>query len=193
MFTLADLNNSKLTLTKNLVSDQTFTNLTFRLNSSGAVFTSDGVGTTTATSTLAVTHMGGFNDQKITSVMKFITPTLAGGEHIGVMARFQSIEDTASSTYYLARVQAGVARLSKVVGGTFTNLSSSAFALAQNTSVTIVLSVVGTALTASFDAGGSPTTVNLSATDSAITGGGLMGFRTTSCTGFCSSFTVEQL
>lgn len=195
MLTRADVSQGKVVLSKNLVTDQTYNNMTFKLNAAGRAFSvTNGVGTSTATSTIAVIHAGGFNDQKITAVMKYVSPTTAGSEDFGVLLRAQSFEDTASSTYYYARCTAGNARITKVVGGTFTTLSSAAFALAADTDVTITFQVVGNSLSASFVAtGGTPTTVNLAAVDSSITMGGLVGFRSLTSTMYCKSFVVEQL
>ena len=194
MLSRADLGIGKIILSKDLTSDQTYNNLTFRLNSSGRAFSgANGLGTSTATSTVAFIHIGGFDDQRITAVMKYITPTTSGEEDFGVLARVQSQEDAASQSYYYARVSNGIAKLTRVNGGSYTNLSTSAFALPQDTDVTITLQVIGSAISATFNAGGDPTTVNLSAIDTSITSGGLMGFRTLTSTGYCKSFTVEQL
>ncbi len=195
MLSRADLNSGKISLSKNLLTDQTYNNLTFRLNSAGRTFdVTYGVGTATETSTLALIHIGGFNDQSITATMRYRAPTVAGAEDFGVVCRFQSSEDVASTTYYYARCTAGFAKITKVIGGTFTNLSSSAFAVAADVDVTIVLTAVGNALTATFSAtGGTPVNVVLSAVDSSIPSGGLMGFRTLSKTGYCSSFVAAQL
>lgn len=198
MLTRQDLTSydAKLSLTKNLVSDQTYTNLSGVIGTSSIAFdVTSGLGVSTATSTAVLVNMGGFNDQRVTATMRYIAPTTAGSEHIGVLARCQTLSGGGSdSTYYLARVQAGVARLTRVNGGVFTNLSSSAFALAQGINVTIILTCAGSAISARFTAaGGTPTTVNLSGTDSSIASGGLMGFRTTTCTGYCSTITVEEL
>lgn len=195
MFTLADVPVSKVSLSKDLVAVPTFQHLTVKANTSGRVFDANGLGTgASATSTVVLVHAGGFDDQRITGVMKYVAPTAAGAEDFGVMARFQSFDDTSSTTYYYARCSLGVAKLSKVVGGTFTNLSTTPFALAQGVEVTIMLQCVGSALTATFTAaGGVPATKTLTATDASIPTGGLMGFRTLNSTGYCKSFLAEQL
>jgi hypothetical protein len=191
MITYADIAYTKASLTKNLVTDQTETSLTYALGS--PVFHATyGHGIGTDTSTVTAIHMGGFNDQRITAVMRYRAPTVAGAENFGVLARFQTFENASYQTYYWLRVNAGVLKLTKVVGGSFTNLSTGAFALAADVDVTLVLSCVGSAISGSGTASGLGT-VSLSSTDSAIPTGGLMGYRTLSKTGYCSSFTVEQL
>lgn len=192
MFTGYDVSNNKVTLTKNLISDQTESNLTVALGTP-AFNVTHGYGASTNASVIVAIHAGGFNDQRITATMKWVPPTASPNEEFGVVARFQSAETTPTQTYYYARCDGGTAKLTKVVGGTFTNLSTGAFALSQNANVTISLTCVGNAISASFNAGGSPATVNLSATDSSITTGGLMGFRTLSTSGYCANFVAEQV
>lgn len=194
MLSRADVNTNKVILTKNLVTDQTYTNMTFRANTAGRLFSgSHGVGTATATTTIAVIHAGGFSDQKITAIMRYAGPTTAGTEDFGVICRVQGLEDTNSTNYYYARCSAGSAKLTKVISGSFTNLSTSAFALPVDTDVTITLQAVGSSISATFSAGGSPADVTLSATDSTVPSGGQLGFRTFGSTGYCKFFTAEQL
>ena len=193
MFTSADFISSFVSLTKDFVADPTFKGVTCRLNTAGQVLDANGLGCTTSTSTLWVVSAGGFNDQRITAMLKWLAPTASGSEEIGVMARFQTNEGS-DATYYYARVDGGVAKLTKVVDTTFTNLSTGAWSLPVDTFCTITLSVVGNALTATFhDETEVLPDLELSATDSAITTGGLMGFRSLSSTIACDSFTAEQL
>ena len=128
--------------------------------------------------------------------MKYVY-TAQGSENFGAVLRVHAIDATYAS-YYYARCNTGFARITYVNGASFSNLTSSAFVLPQNTNVTITFSVVGSALAATFNAGGSPATVTLSATDTSITTAGLMGFRTTKATGntanaYCSSIIAEEL
>ncbi len=194
MISTKDFTRTKFSQTKNLVSTQNFRNLVAKVNTPAFDVTL-GLGLSTATSWAALVTAGGFDDQKITATMRYVSPTAQGSENFGVILRVQCIEsgDTANTDYYYARCQAGNARITRVVANTFTNLTSQAFVLAQNTNVIITFSVQGSALSATFDAGGSPSTVSLSAVDTQITGGGLMGFRTTSQTGYCSLYTAEEL
>lgn len=194
MMSLKDFTRTKFSQTKNLVTTQNFRNLVTKTNTP-AFDATLGLGLATATSWVVFMTAGGFDDQRVTATMRYVSPTAQGSENFGVILRVQCIEsgDTANTDYYIARCQTGNARISRVIGNSFTNLTSSAFVLPQNTNVTITFSVQGSALSASFDAGGSPATVNLSAVDTQITGGGLMGFRTTSQTGYCSLYTAEEL
>jgi len=191
MFTKRDVASTLVSLTKNLVTDQTETS-TSKLSGSATFHASYGYGIATSSTIVVAMHAGGFNDQRVTGVMRYRSPTNQGSETVGVMARFQTFDNATYQTYYLARVNAGVAKLTKVVGGSFTNLSTNAFVLGQDVDVTIVLACVGSAISASFSASGL-STVSLSATDTAIPTGGLMGFRTLSTAGYCSSITCEQL
>lgn len=183
----------KISVTKNLISDQTWGHISKKWNVSGTAFdVSDGVGSTDETNTALFINAGGFDDQKVIADLKFVAPTVAGGEEVGVLLRCSSLENPGNS-YYYARVDAGVAKITRVLEGSFSTLTSSAFALAQDTIVTITFSIVGTALSATFDAGGSPATVNLATTDDQVPSGGIMGFRSGGSTIYCSAITFEQL
>ncbi len=163
------------------------------LNSASWTLDANGASVTSAGSSGVQILVGGFNDQKITASMKFITPTTAGNENLGVMCRFYT-NQSGYATYYYARQHKGVFRLQKVVDGTFTTLSSASYTLAQNTWATIVLQTVGSAISASIDDGS--TSQSLSASDSAIAGPGCFGFRsgpTDNSTISCRSFTVEEI
>lgn len=180
-----------VSVTKNCVTDTTWNDVTKKLNTS-ADFDANGLGYSAAnTSTIVAILVGSFDDQRITATMKFVAPTTAGSEEIGVMLRVISL-DSPDTTYYYARVVGGQARITKVIDTVFTNLASGAFALPQNTNVTITFSVVGSQLSASFVASG-VSTVNLSATDTDITGRGIAAIRSLTSTFRCSTFTVEQL
>jgi len=177
---------------KNLLTSQNFSGLTVKLNTAGRVFDANGLGTTTATSTVIFCNVGGFADQKITAIMKYIGPTTSGNEELGVIARLQSLDDTADEDYYFARVHQGQARITRVINGVFTNLTSGAFALPQNVNCEISLQCVGNAISATFVADSGPGPVTLSTIDASIPDPGIMGFRTRTSTGFCSFIRAEQ-
>jgi len=184
---------SLVSVSKDLINDQTFKDLTKKFNTSGVSFDAvEGLGDATSTSSLVLINSGGFSDQRITAVLNFPSPTSAGSEDIGVMVRVLSV-DSPDANYYFAHVDAGVAKITRVADGTFTTLSSLSFSLAQGTNVTITFSAVGDLLKATFDAGGSPATINLSATDSQIPARGCMGFRSLTSAVWCRSLTWEQL
>jgi hypothetical protein len=192
MFNTTDI-PSKVRLTKNLITDQSYDGVLTKLNAADTVFSvTEGLGSDNGSSTIFLVNVGGFDDQQITAVLKFVAPTTAGSEEIGVMLRVIALDSTDDS-YYYARVDGGLAKLTKVVNEIFTTLSQNSFALAQDQLVTITFSVVGSRLSATFDAGGSPATVTLSATDTDIPSGGLIGIRSLSSTVYCRSFTAEQL
>lgn len=199
MLTRADI-QTPFSLTKNLISQQNFLDLTSKVNTP-AFSATLGLGLATATSWAALVHGGGWRDQRVTATMRYVAPTAQGSENFGVILCVRCIEtgDAASTHYFYARCQTGNARITRVVGNVFTNLTSQAFVLPQDTDVVITFSAVrsgsSVALAAEFDAGGSPATATLSAADtsSELLLGGLPGFRTTSQTGYCSQFTAEQL
>lgn len=184
---------SKVSLTRDLVSTQTYTGFVQKLNSSGAFDATLGYGYATAsTSTSIVCMAGGFADQRITAVIRWASPTTAAGYEIGVQARMQGMDTNPS--YYYARIDGDVAKLTRVVSGTFTNLSTSAFVLPVDTDCAVVLSCVGSSITATFTASGVPgSPLTLSATDSSIASGGCMGVRSLTSTIWCKSFTAEEL
>lgn len=184
--------NDLVVLNKDLISDQTYAGLSKKLNTAGLVF-SAGQGITTgatATSSILCGVTGGFPNQQMQSTMKFIAPTAAGSEDLGCILRCSSTED---ANYYYARVTAGVAKISKVVAGTFTTLTSSAWVIAQNTNFTVAFSVIGNTFTALYQAGGAPADLTLSVTDSSIAAGGCMGVRSLTSTATWSTFNQSQL
>jgi hypothetical protein len=202
MMSLKDFAVAKATLSKNLLTQQTYTGVVGRLNTAGLVFTSDGLGTSTATSTTFMPALAGFDDQRLVVVCKYITPTTSGSESIGCCLRVQDIEVTGDTSYYYARVDSGVAKISRFLNSSTssTTLTSTAWALAQNVYVTIDFQIVGSALSATFtSASGTPSPTTLTATDTSISSSvsgmysGFMMCRTTASTGFFSSVTAYQL
>ena len=186
---------SKARITKDIVADQTWTHLQKKLDNSNIVLNAtEGVGEANSNSWVVLGSMGGFDDQRVTVNMKWVAPTTAGNEEIGAMVRCTSFESP-NQSYYYARVDGGVAKLTKVVNSAaFANLSTSVFALPINTICTITLEAVGSLITATFTAAGvAQSPLVLQATDSDIAGGGLMGFRTLACAGWCSFLEMEQL
>lgn len=190
MLSRADIAVTKTSFTKNLVSDQTVKD-TLAILGSPVFDVTYGHGISTATTIAVLMAVGGFNDMRVTGVMRYRAPTTAGAEYLGVMARVQS-SSTTLPNYYFARQNAGVFKLSTCIAGSFANLSTGSFALPADVDATIVLSCVGNAITASISASGL-STVNLSATDSTFPTGGLMGYRTLSQVGYCSSISCVQL
>ena len=143
--------------------------LTPILNTAGWVLDANGASVTTATSSILQIGLGGFPNQIITASLKFITPTTAGNEELGVMGRFLT-NKSPDATYYYLRQISGQIRLVKVVDGTFTTLASAAYALAQDTWADFTLTMNGSAIEGTIDDGS--TSVTLNATDSDIANGG---------------------
>ena len=182
-----------LSLTKDLVADQTTLNIQEKLNTTNLGFdVTEGYGYAGAASSSGWFYsIGGFDDQRITSVMKYVAPSAPGNEEIGCMLRGLTL-DSPNATYYYARVDAGDAKITKVVNGGFTTLAQTPFNLPADELLTLTFQVVGTQLDATFTAA-TPGTVNLSTNDGDITGGGLAGVRSQSSTIWCRSSIIEQL
>lgn len=113
---------SALSLSKNLITDQTFAGFNKKLNTAGMAFdAAEGFGQAANNTSLIIVNLGGFNNQRITSDMKWVAPTLVAGYEIGCIARAQTFDT--DSSYYYARCDGDVAKLTKVVAGVFTNLT----------------------------------------------------------------------
>ena len=180
-------------LVKDMVADQTTRNIHEKLNTGGLNFdVTEGYGYSAAsTSTAWVMAHGGYDNQFCEAVLKYVSPTTAGSEDIGVLLRCLSL-DSPNATYYYARCDAGDAEIMKIVDGSFTTLASSVYALPQNELVTITFTAVGSTLVASFSAA-TPGDVTISAVDTDIPSGGSPGVRSISSTVRCRSITCRQL
>jgi hypothetical protein len=186
-------------ITKNLVGDQNYDHCIPALTATAAFDVTEGWGSVTADSKILALLAGGFDDQEVTGQFKFVSPTAAGAEAIGVFVRGTHLTTNLNRKLYWARLINGFARISKQLGNgvsdTPTNMVASAFAVAQGQLVTVRFEVRRRAndhqaLFARFEAdGGSPAPVEISVTDSSspIASGGLMGFRTLSVAGYCRS------
>jgi hypothetical protein len=187
-------------LTRDLIAVQTYAGLSRVVNVVAAhgFDATKGLGTAEAgVTTMSIVHAGGFDDQKLTARMTFESTTSTANSDIMVCVRVQSKETSPSgaNVFYSARQDGDVARISYFNGTTYSTLTSTAHACAADQIVEISLQVVGNALTATFEnVTANPGVVTtLSATDSTITGGGLMGFRSLSSSIRIRSFTAEQL
>lgn len=187
---------SKITFSKDLIVDQTWSGFVRALNTDMAFDVTEGLGQASSTSSIILINAGGFNNQKITGNLKWVLPTLIAGYDIGVIARVQGILTTGGATanFYYARCDGDVAKLTKVVSNTYTNLSTNAFVLPINTAVEVILSCVGSTISATFTCVGVPgSPLTLTATDTSITTGGLMGMRSLTSAVWFRSFTAEEL
>lgn len=186
----------RFSLTKDLVSDQTFPGLNRKIDVTNITFdATEGLGRASSTTGGVLVNAGCFEDQKITAVMKYVSPTAVAASSLGVIARCNTLDSYASQgTYYWAVVENDVAKLRKVNSGSFTTMTSTAWPLAQNVLFTVSLSCIGSAIVATFESSANPGVVTtLSVTDSSISGGGLMGWRTNSSSHYVRSFTAEEL
>jgi hypothetical protein len=196
MMSWKDFEQTKFLLTRNNLTETNFDNLASKINAS--VFdATHGLGIATAASSVILIYAGGFANQRMTTVMKYRTPTAQGTENFGAMLGILNIETTADATYWYFRVQAQVARITRVQDNVFTTLDSSAFPLPPDTLVTIVATRLVTdtdnVFTCTFNASG-VTPVTLGALDpNGLTIKGGLGFRGTSQVMYCTTFTAEQL
>ena len=188
-------------LFKDCIGDQTNNNISVVLNSTGATpvafDATQGLGVATNISSIVLLMYGGFDAQRITTVLNFPSPTTAGTEDLGAILGMYNYKNTFEN-YLYARVHAGVASITSVVAGSFATLTSTAWSVAQGVSMTIVCKRVGTLITASFTAASGPGPVNLSTTltggtATALSSGGMMGFRSLSKAVWCQSMIGEQV
>lgn len=185
---------SKVAFSKNLISDQTFNNITVRNNTAGVAFdVTLGLGEAASNTSVWVFLIGGFANQRLAATMRYVAPTAQANSEIGVMGRFVAPTSTGYTTasYYYARVDGGTAKLTRVIGGAFTDIASGAYNLAQNVDVTITLTCVGSQITAAYT--GATGNLTLQATDTNITAGGLGGCRSLSSSIYCSAYSMDQL
>lgn len=191
---------SLVSITKDLISDQTYTYVSRVVNVVAAhgFDATKGLGTAEASvTTMSIVHAGGFADQKLTARMTFGSATSTANSSIAVCCRVLSKETSPSGAnlFYAARVANGTARINYFNGTSYSSLTSSAFALLADEVAEISLSCVGTSLVATFEnvTSNPGVVVTLSTTDSSITAGGLMGFRSLSSSIWVRSFTAVQL
>lgn len=194
LFNTAELTDH-VNFSKNLITDQNFNNIMIRTNSAGIAFSPTlGLGEAASNTSVWVFLVGGFADQRMTATMRYVAPTAQAASEIGVMGRFTGPLSTGhtTATYYYARVDGGVAKITRVLAGAFTDLITGAYNLAQNVDVTIAFSCVGSQLRADFSSSG-PGNLTLEATDSNITVAGCGGCRSQASSIYCSSFQMEQI
>lgn len=190
MFTRADFITS-ISQSWDFVNVQDWSGVIARTNSTSTIYSANGLGCSTATSTGVVASIAGSADQRVTATLRYVSPTISSTCNMGVRLRVKSLQNSADTHYYVARVHQGVAKITAVLAGTFGSaISQGSFALPPDTNVTIVFTAIGSALTATFRASGVPD-VDLSATDTQVTGNGFVGFGATSQTCICSAMTAE--
>lgn len=177
-------------ISKNLITEQNYDWLQKKLNTSGVAFdATHGLGEAASNSSMVLFSMGGFDDQHVIADLKWVAPTTAGNEEIAVMSRCLTAETLAN--YYLWRLDGGVLKLTKVIDSVFTNLATVAWALPVDVIATMELIIVGSQLTGRASASGMADE-ELTASDSDIPGGGLMGFRSLTSSVWCSAFQAGQ-
>lgn len=178
-----------LALAIDFVAQQTWDNV-HKVDSGFAIDATLGLLVATNATAIAALGIGGFADQSVVAVCGYTATTTVGNEDFGVLLRMKTISSP-DATYYYVCVNGQQCQIRRIVDGTFSTRTFAAFALPQDTDVTITCSVVGNVLTANFLAGALD--VDLSTSDSVIAGGGLVGIRTLTSTGYFKSVSVEEL
>lgn len=194
MLNLADL-PTRVLYEKDFVNEQNLQMVMLKTNIAGMAFDANGFGPTDGTSTAFLLSAGGFADQRVTGVVRYSSPTTAGSENVGIMARASTLDSlsTSQALHYLARIRNGRARLTKVEDGVFSSdLTSEAYAVPADEDVTIEFSVVGATLTAVFTSATAGTTT-LSYTDPSPIPNGLPGIRGVSTFFRVKTLEIEQL
>lgn len=162
------------------------------LNVAGFTLGAGGVTIAAASASGALITCGGMPNMRITASMKYIAPTVAGGEDLGVVLHWGSNVQAADRNYIMFRQHAGVAKITEVAGGTGTTRASATYALAQDTYATFILERIGSAIRAKID---SEPDLTATITTGVIPAVGCAGFRcgfSVNSTMVCRDFTVEM-
>ncbi len=182
--------------TKNLVTDQTYPGVNKKLNTTATWDATKGLGIEGVTTSVAIlAAAGGVRDCRVTANM--IRGTSEGSTpSMQLCARVNTWDTpTTDQDWYCARIQSGQGRLTKVVGGSYTNIASVAFSWSIGDEIQMTLTCKGTELVATFEnvtvAPG--TVLTASGSDSDITDPGAIGFRTLNASMWLKSFTIEHL
>lgn len=187
--------------TKNLVTDQVYNGVTKKLNTTATWDATKGLGIEGTTSSVIIqANTGGFANCRVTANMirgtsEGSTPSMQVCARVNSWDTNSSGSPTSDQKWYMARIQAGQGRISKFISGTYTNIASSAFSWSVGDELQISLTCVGTELTATFEniTAAPGTVITVTGSDSDITAGGLIGFRTLNASMWLKSFTVEHL
>jgi hypothetical protein len=192
---------AKFSLTKNLISDQTFIDLReIYTTGSGDFDVSNGYGVGTGTSSVGIIVLaGGFEDQQVTATMRAV----AASDRMGVFAR-ATRTDSGNEYYYYADIDNGKAKLQKLVNSaTPSNLvAEQNFVFPTGADIVVTLSCVGALISASFQCAtvagdngvvGAPLTMSAAEDAVNLPRRGTMGWRTHLKPGWCRSITAEQL
>lgn len=176
--------------TRDLVTGQTLLDITATVNTTNLVFDAvKGYGVAGTTTSAFLYNAGGWADQRIVAAVS--SDQVAGLEDHGVVLRCS--HHTLAHLY--VRLSAGTLKIAESVAGVFTNLTSTAFAVASGVVTTLDVSVVGTLVTATATAASGPSPVTISATTNLtnVPAKGLMGVRSFAKGVWCRSIRVYEL
>ncbi len=176
---------------RNFVTGQTLLDITPFQNTTNLGFdVAKGYGVAGTTTSAFLFNAGGWADQRIIAKLSF--DQVAGAEDCGVILRMSAF----TLAHLYVRVSAGTIKIAESVNGTFTNLNSTAWSIAQGVGFTIDAQVVGTLVTvqATADSGPGPI-VNFQATTSLaqVPAKGAIGVRSFAKGVWCQTARVIQL
>lgn len=181
-----------LSWSKDFVSDQTWAGV-HSVDSGFGFDATKGLGTGANDTAIVLFALGGFDNQKVTAVVRYDSATSQANLDLGVLLRCHTTVST-EDQYYWARLDGSFAKITRVLNSSsFLTLSPTrSFALPANRDCTITFEISGTSLLATFD-DGVQTPAEIAVTNAEIAGGGSIGFRTSSSSGWLKSVTVEEL
>lgn len=124
------------------------------INTAGWALTANGAEVATPAASIALALAGGaWRRVGMIAAVKFISPTIAGGEDISIMLNVYSNFVAAVRHHVLVSLRQGQLRIDKVVGDARTQLAATPFTLAQNTWANLEAERNGTAVRARVDGG----------------------------------------
>jgi len=181
---------------KDLVADQTYKGVNKKLNTGATWHATKGLGIDgTASSVVILAVSGGMADCRVTATMVW-GDTSGSTPSMQVCARLNTVDTPlGDQDWYCARIQTGQARITKIVSGTYTNITSSAFSWTAGDVIKMTLECVGSSLAATFE---NVTTApgvltSIVGTDSSITAGGAIAFRTLNASMWLQYYKIEHL
>jgi hypothetical protein len=196
MFARSDF-QAKVSVYKDFVAEPNYVNwMTVTAATSGFDVT-EGFGSDTADTKIAVGFVGGFHDQKATASVKFTSPSVSGTESVNLFVRGSNLSTNTRRRYAALRLHQGFARLTVFVGDgvsdVATLIAQEPWAFEQGVLATLTLQAIGSIYIATMtSATGSPAPLTLAGADGQLeSGGGVMGLRTFSSTMRCRDILME--
>lgn len=190
MISSGDIKRDLITFTKDIVADQDYLDI-HSTDSGFALDATKGLGTAANDTAVVIFSPGGFDNQRITAVVRRESTTSQAQCDVGLLIRYKTNVGS-DDRYYWLRFDGSFFKITRVLNSTsFSTLTSRAYNMPADTDVTVVFQVIGDELLGSYDDG--TNTGEISVTDSNIPSGGNCGFRTSSSSGWIKSVTIEEL